>query len=283
MNGLSLEEQLMLATQTVGENESTGVSTQQITQEPAMQTQVIQSTQNIVQPAMTIPAVNVPPMQTPVVEAQQQSLNDIVMENGIQTIQLGQAIQFSHLSKFKKLNIGEKARISLLNTDVGVAKVHYSEELGRFACFSSDTHVGRCCQDLGEPKIRFYMPVMVYPVMPNDVNQVIPGQHAELKVLVIWDFNAYNVISDTIKQYGPNVDFVLTGLDTYGKFDVRNTPNTLKDNFIADITDANKTWENYKSTAPTLVRQNMDETKYLTTLANLQASPNYANSAVNRY
>ncbi len=283
MNGLSLEEQLMLATQTVGENENTGVNTLAISNEQLQaQAQVVQPTQTMVQPAMTMPAVNVPPMQT-TVEVQQPSLNDIVMENGIQTIQLGETIQFSHLSKFKKLNVGEKARISLLNTDVGVAKVHYTDELGRFACFSTDTHVGKCCQDLGEPKIRFYMPVMVYPVMPNDINQVIPGQHAELKVLVIWDFNAYNVISDTIKQYGPNVDFVLTGLDTYGKFDVRNTPNTLRENFAADVNDANKTWENYKSTAPTLVRQNMDEAKYLNTLANLQASPNYANTTINRY
>lgn len=283
---MSLEEQLMLATQTVGEN-NTGVNTQTIAQpisneQLQAKAQVVQSTQTMVQPAMTISSVNVPPMQTSV-ETQQPSLNDIVMENGIQTIQLGEAIQFSHLSKFKKLNVGEKARISLLNTDLGVAKVHYTDELGRFACFSTDTHVGRCCQDLGEPKIRFYIPVMVYPVMPNDVNQVIPGQHAELKVLVIWDFNAYNVIKETIGQYGPNVDFVLTGLDTYGKFDVRNTSNTLRENFAADVNEATKTWENYKSTAPSLVRQNMNETKYLNTLANLQASPNYANTTINRY
>lgn len=297
---MTLEEQLAMATNTVAVNQQTGevmetpvttAEVQVVNQAPVNQAQmqaeaqVVQPTQTVIQQPIqmaTVAELQPAMVQQPMQAAPVQMTNS---DNGVQTIQLGQQVNTKHINVLKKLGVGEKVRFSLLNNEAGIVKFHYLDGMGKFACFSTDQHLGSCCRDLGEPKIRYYLPILLYPTMPNDPRVIIPGAKAELRVLSIWDGATYNAIAESVISVGhTNLDFIATGTDTFGRLDVRQQPDTFKQQFAGDIQTAMQTWEQYKATVPSLLRKNMDETTYMNTknqAMNSQATYNNYNNYQN--
>ena len=54
-----------------------------------------------------------------------------------------------------------------------------------------------CCKD-GDPRVRYAIPVMVYPTMPNDIQTLIPGAKCELKLLILWDAESYKILNKNV-------------------------------------------------------------------------------------
>ena len=225
---------------------------------------------------LNMPASTVVPTYTQFGSANQPAPQIATTDNGVQMIQLGQTVNTRHINLLKKLGIGEKIRFGLISRDTGLLKFHYADGLGKFACFSTNTHAAACCQDHGEPKIRYYLPVIVYPTMPNEPRTLIPNAHAELKVLSIWDAATYELIAEAFKmQNGIDMDFIATGADNFGRLNIVQQPDCYKSQYMADIQNALQTWNEYKSTVRALIRKNMDEKTYLN--AKMQAMNSQAN------
>ena len=279
---MTLEEQLAMATSTVAET----VQPTPVAQPVVEPVQTTVTTAPITQPIPQVVPVQ-PTMTTPVMPAAPtqpiQAAPQISTENGVQTIQLGQIVNTNKINLLRKLNIGDRVRFSLLNTtDISFIEMHYSEDMGKFACFSTDQQLGQCCKDLGKPKARYTMPILVYPTMPQDTNTVIPGAHAELRVLSIWDAATYDFIAqEVISANGAPIDFIATGADNFGRLSVRSDRNSFMPNFTTDFQAATQTWSQYKDTVPTLVRKNMDANTYNHIKAQAANSNNYNNTYPN--
>lgn len=270
---MDLEEQLKMATMT-----TTTVA------EPVQQT--VQPVQEAV-PAMVQPA----PVQAPVQYANVQELQQpqqpmqpvipVIQEsNGVQMIQLGQQFNTRPINVVKKLGIGEKLRFTLLNTEGYFTKFHFIDGMGKFACFE-----GSCCKELGNAKHRYVLPVLVYPTIPNDPNTVIQGQHAELKVLPIWDDAVYDLIFQTSPDpINRPVDFIATGTDNFGRMSVVPQAQSYRGQFTADVNKAFEVWNTHKDKVPSLICKSMDETTYQDMKARMQAvGPNNTANYNNAY
>jgi len=297
---MTLEEQLAMATGTVAEP-SQPVTTAEVQTQPVVNTapvntvpvneaqiqaqaQVVQPTQTAmpqpVQGVQTIQVNTMPtqgyvaPMTTPTYQASMPTT-----ANGVEQIQFGQQINTSPLDLIKKMETGSSFRFTVLNTTgAGLVKFHYSEGLGKFACFSTNQHLGQCCKDLGEPKVRYYLPVMVYPTMPNDLNTIIPNATPTLKVLTLWDADAFDTIAQTIfaNNNDLNVDFTAKCTDSYGRLRIDVARGqSFRPQIESFIQQANQTWEQYKDIVPAKIRKNMDEQQYLH--VNNQVANNPAN------
>ena len=290
---MNLEEELKMATSSVPiQPESTPVASQvatpvqvaeEIKQEQIQaQAQVVQPTQTFVQPTV-IPQAPVQPayVQPQITPAQPQQF-DMNNEAGVMQIPFGQTINTSPIT-FIKLNNKEKIRFTVLEPDVISLKFHYCEQLGagttngkRIPCWTTENHTGRCCTDLGKPKARYYLPVLVYPTMPNDINTIIPNAKPTFKVLMTWDDNNYNAIAEAVTATGGNVDFVATGKDTYGGFDVRTQPSSYRNQYSNNINEFINNWRNSKAMIPSMVRENMTEDEYVRRLAQVNELVNNA-------
>lgn len=303
---MNLEEELKMVTNSVPvQQESTPVVNtvatpiqvvEEIKQEQLQaQAQVVQPTQTFMQPVQGIqtmqvnqPAQNyVSPMPTQPVQY------DLNGEAGVKQIQFGQTINVNPV-QFIKMSVGEKLRFTLLEPDVLPLAFHYSEKLGtgtsngkRIPCWSSENHTGQCCIDLGKPKARYYLPVLVYPTMPNDVNTIIPGAKPTFKVLMTWDDNVYNVISEAAVATNCSVDFIASGKDTFGGIDVRTSANSYRNQFANEIAEGVQNWRRCKSMIPSMIRENMTEDEYKRRIAQIDsmitAAPQNNYSAYNNY
>ena len=288
---MNLEEELAMVTNSVPvQQETTPVANtvatpiqvaEEVKQEQIQaQAQVVQPTQTFVQPMPQ--QMTQPTMQQ--VQPQQYDLNS---EAGIKQIQFGQNINVNPVT-FIKLNVGEKIRFTLLECDVLPLTFHYSEALGagttrgkRIPCWSTENHTGKCCIDLGKPKARYYLPVLVYPTMPNDPNTIIPNAKPQFKVLMTWDEITYNAIAQSAIDTQCNADFIATGKDTYGGIDVRTQVNSYRNQYLNDITEGVQNWRRCKSMIPSMVRENMTEDEYVRRLA--QVNEMVATTPQNNY
>jgi len=298
---MNLEEELKMVTSSVPvQQESTPVVNtvatpiqvaEEVKQEQLQsQAQVVQPTQTMMfggtamQPMTAMP--NTAPINTAGYMQVQHTAAD---EAGVRQIQFGQTINTNPI-QIIKLNVGEKIRFTLLEQDVKPLVFHYSEALGagttrgkRIPCWSTGTYTARCCIDLGKPKSRYYLPVLVYPTMPNDPNTIIPNAKGQFKVLMTWDDIIYNAIADYAINTNCNVDFIATGKDTYGGLDVRNQVNTYRSQFTNDINEGIQNWRRCKDMIPSMVRESMTEEEYVRRLSEVQnvisAAPqnNYSN------
>lgn len=259
---MTLEEQLQMATSTT----TTGVQTQSVptaqTVAPApvqqqAEAQVVQTTTTVAVPQPQLASVN--ELQQAPVQAPQIDVN-----NGVQTIQLGQQVNVKPLNLLRKLGVGEKVRFTVIPGDTFFIKYHYTEAMGKFACFSTDKEPARCCLENGNYKHKFCLPILVYPTMPNDPKTIVPNAKAELRILALWDDTTYNVIVEAVmRNQNVPVDFVATATDTYGRLDVREDVGVSYANqFGQYIQDAIATYNNYKTIVPTLIRKNMDAETY---------------------
>lgn len=262
---MTLEEQLQMATGTTtitNANDNQG--------QIGTTTVNTQSEAQVVQPTTTTtvqqPVATQQPVQMASVEELHQATPQIDINNGVQTIQLGQEVNTKPINLLRKLGVGEKVRFTVIPGDRYQIRYHYTEERGKFACFSVDgQQPARCCLENGNYKTKFTIPILVYPTMPNDPKTVIPNAKADFRILALWDAQTYRVIDEALIRNGNNpVDFVATATDTYGRLDIREEVGVSYANqFSQNIQEAINTFNAYKSMVPTLIRKNMDETTYL--------------------
>lgn len=293
---MNLEEELRMVTNSVPiQQESTPVAntvatpvqiTEEVKQEQMQsQAQVVQPTQTFIQP---IPPTQqyVPP--TPGINTINTAQTyDLSSEAGVKQVQFGQSINVNPIS-IVKLSVGEKMRFTILEQDVISLAFHYSEALGagttrgkRIPCWTTEGHVGKCCIDLGKPKARYYLPILVYPTMPNDPNTIIPNAKPQFKVLMTWDEITYNAIAQSVIDTNCNADFIATGKDTYGGIDVRMQATSYRNQFMNDISENIQNWRRCKSMLPSMVRENMTEEEYIRRLS--QVNDIISNAPQNNY
>lgn len=251
---MTLDEQLAMAVNTT----TAPVANQQVAAQ-------------VVQPTVTAPVQPFTPVQA-AESVQTLDLNQATTEAqqisyGVQEISLGEKISTRPIEPVRKLDKGEKIRFTIISNKIGTCRIHNHPTLNKIACFSTDTHYAKCCQDLDEPKLRYYLPVLVYSTMPNDPRTPLPQGESQLRLLVIWDLGSYNQLCEEITNMGNEwrVDFIATAEDTYGKLSFRAQNDSFRTNpeYAKYITAAEQKWETVKDKAASVVRRNMDEEKYI--------------------
>lgn len=285
---MTLDEQLAMATNSVPMTEApvaqpvaSPISDGQL----QAQAQVVQPTQTVVQPTQTV----VQPVAQPIMQPAPVSnidLNkaaaDAEQHYGVQEITLGQTISTRAIDPVKKLDKGEKMRFTIIDPRVQAAKIHIHPELGKIACFSTDTSYGQCCRDMDTPKVRYFMPVLVYSTMPGDPRTPLPQGKSELRLLTIWDVSSYNKLCEEIMEAGNNtqVDFIATSEDSYGKLDFKAQQTSFRamPEYAQAIANATEKWASIKEKAPLTVRRDMDAERYakLTMNAPIPAMQTYS-------
>lgn len=257
---MTLDEQLALATNSVA---------QPVQPTPVAPAQM-QAEAQVVQPTVTAPVMQpvvpqVPPV-TPAGINLEAAQAEAEQNYGVQEITIGTKISTRAIDPVKKLDKGEKIRFTLISPNIGSAKVHNHPTLGKISCFSTDTTLAQCCRDMDTPKVRYYMPVLVYSTMPNDPKTPLPQGKSELRLLVIWDTGSYNKLCEEIIDADNNwqVDFIATSEDTYGKLDFKAQSTSFRSmpEYTQALKDAAEKWEAVKDKASLTVRRNMDAERY---------------------
>lgn len=282
---MTLDEQLAMATSAVPMQESTPVApVAPATPVAEVNPAQTQAAAQVVQPTFTAPVQ--PTVATPVAPAPQvapmtapafgqapatginltQAAAEAEQHYGIQEITLGQTISTRAIDAVKKLEKGEKMRFTIIDPRVKAAKIHVHDSLGKMACFSTDTFYGQCCRDMDAPKVRYYMPVLVYSTMPGDPRTPLPQGKSELRLLVIWDSSSYNKLCEEIMEAGNNaqIDFIATSEDSYGKLDFKGQQTSFRamPEYAQALQDATTKWNAIQDKAPLTVRREMDAERY---------------------
>ena len=120
-------------------------------------------------------------------------------------IDFGQVVSTLPIEKIKGRN-GDKLRLAFFyetkngqpRIPIMQMKVHWSDAVGSyFKCFD-----GECCMDDLKPAVnKYWMPVIEYPTIPTEPDQLIPNRPAKLKLLVL-NQQKYQLIVDIIKSKG---------------------------------------------------------------------------------
>ena len=264
---MNLEDALKMATNSTVEPVVQDLITP-VAPAPVVESQQVQATAQVVQPTVTTP---VQPVVQPVAQPVNtgidlnQASQDAMQNYGVQSIQLGQMVSTRVIESVKKLEKGDSIRITLIAPDIGAAKVHTHPTLGKISCCSTDTNLAQCCQELGDPKVRYFMPVLVYSTMPNDCKTPLPQGKSELRLLVLWDANSYNQLCTEIMESGSDkIDLIATSEDTYGKLSFRGQKDSFRTipEYQAVIQQAEAKWAQIKDRAVDTVRRNMDAVRY---------------------
>lgn len=274
---MTLDEQLAMATNSVAVNPATGVVTP-VAPSVANNAQV-QAEAQVVQPtytSVTIPNSNITsgapitPSSVTTAPVQNVTLTGINLEQAaqeaevnyaVQSIQIGQKISNRAIDPVKKLDKGEKIRLTVLNTtDWMAVKVHNHPDLGKIICWE-----GACCRDT-DAKVRYCIPVMVYSTLPNDVNVPVPQGESELKLLILWDQESYDSLCNCIINAGNNVeaiDLQATAIDNYGKLMFYPLSQSFRSQFADALAKAQTKWANVKDKAINTVGRQLNDEKYL--------------------
>lgn len=294
---MSLEEQLAMATNAVGVAPQAAPAQapvqpvqQQVQPTVAPQVPPVQPvtvevpTPQVQQPVNVAPQV--PPVQpvqpaVPVMDLNQ-AQEEAEVNYAVQSIEVGQRISNRAIEPFKKLDKGESVRISVLNTtDWKAYKVHNHPDLGKLICWSTSEKLGACCKD-GDPRVRYAIPVMVYPTMPNDIQTLIPGAKCELKLLILWDAESYDSLCQCIIDHNNDVaslDLRAKSIDSYGK--LLFTPLSSYRAQVQDqFNDINNKWNAVKDKAINTVGRQLNDERYLR-LTQTATPPQMANYNMN--
>lgn len=285
---MTLDEQLAMATSTVAVGSAVQPApTVAAPVNPAQVqagAQVVQPTQTVVTPVQATMTTTVPTqgyVQAPTIDLNQAAA-EAEQHFGVQEISLGQKISTRAIDPVKKLEKGEKIRFTIIDGYFSSAKIHIHEDLGKIACFSTSTSMGQCCKDLDEPKIRYFMPVLVYSTMPGDPRTPLPQGKSELRLLVIWDGSGWDKICEDIIEAGRNteIDFIATSEDSYGRLDFKGQTTSFRamPEYAQAIADATAKWRAIKDKAALTVRRDMDAERYakLTMKASIPQLQNYS-------
>lgn len=275
---MTLDEQLAMATNAVPAQPATTMETQVFTAPNAAvnaqaAAQVVQTTTTapLTQPAtnfttpVTIPNVPVQQMtMQPVTPGVGIDLNQAAQEAevnyAVQSIEIGQKISNRAIDPVKKLDKGEKIRLTILNTtDWMAVKVHNHPELGKIICWG-----GACCRDT-DARVRYCIPVMVYSTLPNDINVPIPQGKSELKLLILWDQESYDSLCQCVINAGNNVeaiDIQANAIDNYGKLMFYPLAQSFRPQFAEALAEAQNKWANVKDKAIQTVGRQLNDEKY---------------------
>lgn len=282
---MNLEEALKMATNTTVEPVVQDLTTP-VAQAPVMETQQVQATAQVVQPTVTTAI----PVQQSVVQqpvAQQpastgidldQSSQDVLKLFSDDSFGFGQVRNTRVIDPVRKMDKGESFRFTI----IGIPKpcslpTHKTENFGKVLCTSTPTHLSQCCKDLGEPKPRYFVPVVIYSTMPKDPRTALPQGKSELKLLVLWDNNSWTNLfnecleaSTTKDQFGnpvPNIDIdlIATSDDSYGKLSFRGQKDSFRSipEYQVIVNDAKTKWEQIKDRAYDVVCKMWTEEQYI--------------------
>lgn len=198
----------------------------------------------------------------------EQAVQEAETQYAVQEITLGQVVSSRAIDPLKRLEKGEKFRFTLLTNTIKAAKVHNHETLNKLICWSTDSHLGQCCKDMDQPKVRYYMPVLVYGTMPGDPNTPLPQAKSELRLMIIWDADSYKQLCEEVVNAGGDVtriDLVATVDDSYGRLSFRAQNTTFRDmkEYQQVIADSTAKWEVIKDKAEFTVGRKLDDERYL--------------------
>lgn len=275
---MTLDEQLAMATSAVPAQPNTAqpapamtVDNQNNIQAAA---QVVQPTQTVMPQAQTVSAptqpVN-PPIQTMDLNAAQEEAE---VNYAVGEINFGQTISTRSIEPFK-IDNDEKKRVTLVGKPFWV-KIHRHDTLGKLLCWSTDTHLGKCCKDLDTPKVNYCLPVLVYSTMPGDPRTALPQGKSELRLIKIWNQSSWQGIAEELMDKGilvngqineqalSNVDFIVTGEGTYGDMKFKATQDSFKQQYAAPLQAAIEKWNTIgiEKSLPTVGRR-LDDEKYI--------------------
>lgn len=182
-------------------------------------------------------------------EAQKQAELDYYHPN----IKLGERMSLRPIDPVK-MSAGDKFRCHVISIDPQYlhCAIHQVEGLPKILCNKK-----YCCERLGTDtlKARYYFPVLIYPTFPNDPNQINPNGKAELKLLIIWDFTAYEAICDAIKDVNydlSKVDFKVNVTDNFQRLSIQPT-QSISNQFAPQIEAATAQWDKIKNVAASVV------------------------------
>lgn len=263
---MTLEEQLAMATNTVAQPVGPAPAAPVAPAPVQPQVAPVQTTVTTapVQPAAPVNVAPVQPTQTIAPMASTIDLNVAAQEAevnySVQTIEIGQKISARAIDPVKKLDKGEKIRITVLNTtDWMAVKVHNHPDLGKIICWG-----GACCRDT-DARVRYCIPVMVYSTLPNDINVPIPQGKSELKLLVLWDSESYDSLCQCIINNGnniENIDFQAQAVDNFGKLMFYPLAQSFRPQFANEFNEAVAKWANVKDKAIMSVGRQLNDEKY---------------------
>lgn len=263
---MNLEEQLKMATSSVVQPAQAvqPVQVQAPVQQQVLANNNVQAAAQVVQPTTSAVSLNTVQATVPTMDLNK-AAEESISNYGVQTIQLGQTISTRAIESVKKLEKGDSIRITLIEPMIQAAKIHVHPVLGKVNCFSTETTLGQCCQELGDPKVRYFMPVLVYSTMPNDAKTPLPQGKSELRLLVLWDTGSYNQLCTEIMDAGSDkIDLIATSEDSYGKLSFRGQKTSFRDmpEYQQVIADAEAKWAQVRDRAADTVRRNLDPVRY---------------------
>lgn len=279
---MTLDEQLAMANNNIAITPNSAQPAPQATQQV---TTVTNSPQEFAQAQVVQPTQTVATMQQPTQLGAQPQAPGINIEQAaqeaeqtfvVQEIELGQKISTRAIESIQRMNPEDKIRITPLTKAVYPIPVHNHEELGKLICWSKRNEKNQviapaqCCKDMDEPRIRYCIPVMVYPTYPKDPTKILPGANAELRLLQIWDYAAYDNYCQEIMNYtlpdGTLPDLVATCKDTYGRLEFRAQQQSFRadPNMVQQVQEIQTAWTNIgpQKILPTVGRQ-LNDDRYL--------------------
>ena len=272
---MNLDDALRMATNTVVEPVVSNITTP-VAPAPVVSPEQLQAQAQVVQPTTTatVQPVAVQPMPvqhvayTPVQASidLNQAADDAMQSYGVESIQIGQTISTRVIDPVKKYEKGDSFRFTIIAPDAGSIRVHNHPTLGKIRCFSSKTNLAQCCQELGDPRPRYFLPVLVYSTMPNDPTMALPQGKSELRLLVVWDSTSWAQLGNEIKAAGNDykIDIVATSEDTYGKLSFRAQRDSFRaiPEYQSAIQQSEAKWAQIKDRAVETVCRDLDAVRY---------------------
>lgn len=212
------------------------------------QSQPVQPAQPVQAPAQPAQPAQVQPMTS---QVQTMDLNQAEEETMDFDIDFGKKISTLPIEKIRGKK-GERIRLAFFyenkngqpHIPIMGMKMHYSEEVGSyFKCFEKE-----CCRDSKKgPVVKYWMPVIEYPIIPGEPETLIPNRPAKLKLLTFGN-QGYELLTDIIKSKGDLNKFDIIANCTeeqYQNFTYMATDNTLR-NQIPNLKELLAKWPTIK-------------------------------------
>lgn len=183
-----------------------------------------------------------------------EAINDV----GIATVEIGTKISSVPIEKYKASE-DRVDRIAFISKQVTAVKTHYIENFGNVVCFG-----GKCCDDMGSPKIRYLLPIAKYQ---TDNDGKVVGSKVELMILSAGEDLYKNIVTlqrSTESMGGIDyIDVLVTCSDSkYQKISLTYAGEAMwrKSNSVANF--LNEHWMRDGDKAYMAIARKIDEKKY---------------------
>lgn len=182
-------------------------------------------------------------------------------ELGIKPISFGDRIQRVPIEKYKAKQ-GNIDRISIISEQVLPIKYHYIEGKGSYLCTG-----GKCCQLMGDPAVRYIVPVCVYDTTKNGDPA---SSNIELKVLSMGNELYQNIgmiaNTGTVRSLGgiTHVDLSVNCTDEkYQKLTLIPTGEASWRKSAKAVEFLNNKWQESASEAYRALARSVDEATFI--------------------